>query len=258
MSSLVLMIQFLTRYPIPLEIEFTAEHFVAGMRWMPLVGLLVGLPAALMLSLAEPLFGHGLATLLALVVLITVTGGLHLDGIGDTADGLFCYRPRERVLEIMRDSTLGTNGVVAVVMTILIKLVALNSLPLGGALAALLAAPVLGRTSTTWHAAFVGYAREQSGMGAFVSRVGLSQALPATLMSLVLVLMLLLAAGLGWQLVLLLTLLGHGATIIVAVGFGRYLHHRIGGITGDTIGATIELTEMITFLLFLFAWKHLI
>ena len=121
MSSLILMIQFMTRYPVPGAIPFSAQHFVQGMKWMPLVGLLVGLPAALMMLVAVPFFGTSLSAFAAVLILILVTGGLHLDGIGDTADGLFSCRPREEMLVIMRDSTLGANGVTAIVLTILLK-----------------------------------------------------------------------------------------------------------------------------------------
>ena len=161
MRSLILMIQFMTRYPIPLEIEFTAERFVRGMKWMPLVGLLVALPAAGALYLLDSLLGREIGALAAVIVLILVTGGLHLDGIADTADGLFSYRSRERMLAIMRDSTLGTNGVTAIVLSVLVKFVLVKNIPATGAICAVLAAPVLGRMALTWHSAVARYAREE-------------------------------------------------------------------------------------------------
>ncbi|MBM9511492.1 adenosylcobinamide-GDP ribazoletransferase [Desulfogranum marinum] len=258
MSSLLLMIQFMTRYPIPVQIDFTVDRFVQGMKWMPIVGFLVGLPAAVLLYLCFPYFGGEVSTFLALIVLITVTGGLHLDGMGDSADGLFCYRSKERVLEIMRDSTLGTNGVVAVVLTILLKFITLKNIPLAGSVTALLCAPVLGRMAITWHTTVASYAREQSGMGSFTDRVGLPQALTATVCSLLLTSIVFYFTGMSlvsaiWSLVIL-----HGIAIALAVGFAFYLQHRIGGITGDTIGATIELSEMTSFLFFLLAWDFLV
>ena len=258
MSSLLLMIQFMTRYPIPLQIDFTVDRFVQGMKWMPIVGFLVGLPAAVILYLCFPYFGVEVSTFLALVVLITVTGGLHLDGIGDSADGLFCYRPRERVLEIMRDSTLGTNGVVAVVLTILLKFITLKNIPLAGSVTALLCAPVIGRMAITWHAAVATYARQQSGMGEFTDRVGLSQAVAATLCSLVVTSLVLFFVGMSLVSAIWFLAALHGIAIVVAVAFAYYLQYRIGGITGDTIGATIELSEMLSFLYFLLAWDFLI
>ena len=104
MAALILMIQFMTRYPLPGEVPFTAENFVCGMKWMPLVGLLIGLPAAAVFGLAARFFDANLAAFFAVLALILITGGLHLDGLGDTADGLFSNRSPEKMIEIGRAS----------------------------------------------------------------------------------------------------------------------------------------------------------
>ena len=257
MRSLILMIQFMTRYPIPLEIEFTAERFVSGMKWMPLVGLLVALPAAGALYLLDSLLGREIGALAAVIVLILVTGGLHLDGIADTADGLFSYRSRERMLAIMRDSTLGTNGVTAIVLSVLVKFVLVKNIPATGAICAVLAAPVLGRMALTWHSAVARYAREERGIGEYVNQTGLTQAIAATLVSLPLVTAILSPAGLTPSVLALLILLLHGTAILLALLFAAYLKTRLGGITGDTIGATIELVEIAALLVFLCTWTYL-
>ena len=255
MRSLVLMVQFMTRYPIPGEIEFTAERFVQGMRWMPLVGLLVALPAAGAFFLADLWLGRDLAAMAAVLLLILVTGGLHLDGIADAADGLFSYRSPEQMLAIMRDSTLGTNGVAAVVLAILGKYLLLANIPGQGALLAVLTAPVLGRMALTWHAAVAHYAREERGIGDFVNQTGQVQAAAATLISCGLVGGALVLAGLSIATVLSVTLVAHLAAIALAVLFARYCTRRLGGITGDTIGASIELAELLSCFVFLLVWK---
>ncbi len=243
MRSLLLMIQFMTRYPIPLVIEFTAAHFVRGMKWMPLVGLLVGLPAAAGFLGLNALFGRELGAVAAVLFGIVVTGGLHLDGLADSADGLFSYRPRERILEIMRDSTLGTNGVTTIVLAVLIRYILLYRLPEQAVPAALLCAPVLGRMAVVWQAACASYARESRGLGEFVNQTGLRQALAAALFSCILVAAILAILGLRAGGVLATVLL-HGFAIPPAILFTLYLKKRLGGITGDTLGATIELTEL--------------
>ncbi len=258
MQALILMIQFMTRYPIPVVIDFTAERFVQGMKWMPLVGLLAALPAAVGLLLADWLLGREVAAIVAVILLITVTGGLHLDGIGDTADGLFCYRSRERMLEIMRDSTLGTNGVIAVVLTILLKYIFLQAMPAEWAVPAVLAVPVLGRMALVWHSAVARYAREERGIGDYVNQTGLAQAAAATLLSLVLVTVILLLWGVPPARVPLVAVLVHLPPIALAAGFAAYLTRRLGGITGDTIGASIELAELLSLLIFLLVWKYVL
>ena len=258
MQALILMIQFMTRYPIPVTVDFTAERFVQGMKWMPLVGLLAGLPAAAGFLLADWLLGREMAAIAAVILLIVVTGGLHLDGIADTADGLFCYRSRERMLEIMRDSTLGANGVIAIVLAILVKYILLHAIPGDGGVPALLIAPLLGRMALTWHSAVARYAREERGIGDFVNQTGLAQASAATLLSLVLVTAILLLGGMQPSLVPLVVGILHLPSIGLAVLFAAYLSWRLGGITGDTIGATIELAELLSFFVFFLVWKFVL
>ena len=258
MQSLILMLQFMTRYPIPIQIEFTAAHFVRGMKWMPLVGLLAALPGALAFALAEIWLGREIAALFAVIMLITVTGGLHLDGIADTADGLFSYRTRERMLEIMRDSTLGANGVIALVLTILLKFTLLTQIPGQGGLLAVLATPVLGRTALTWHSTSARYAREVRGIGDYVNQTGLPQALAATAVSLGLIILLLALCGVQSSLIAAVAVLLVLPPIAVATLFAAYLNKRLGGITGDTIGASIEISEIISFFVILIVWKFIL
>jgi adenosylcobinamide-GDP ribazoletransferase len=256
MRAFILMIQFMTRYPVPIAVEFTADHFVRGMKWMPLVGLLVAVPAAVGMMLADGLLGRDLAALIAVVLLIGITGGLHLDGLADTADGLFSYRSRERMLEIMRDSTLGVNGVIAVVLAILVKYALLRAIAPAGAAPAVLVAPVLGRMALVWHSASARYAREERGIGDFVNQTGLTQAALATLSSLVLVGGILFLWGVPPSVIPWLTLVFHLPPIALAVGFAAYASRRLGGITGDTIGASIELSELLSFFVALLVWKY--
>ena len=258
MKSLILMIQFMTRYPIPVTIEFSAERFVQGMKWMPLVGLLAALPATIAFLAADRLLGAELGAIVAVIVLILITGGLHLDGIADTADGLFCYRSRERMLEIMRDSTLGANGVIAIVLTVFLKYLLLHNIPTSGAALAVLVTPVLGRVALVWHSAVARYAREERGIGDYVNQTGLAQAAAATCVSMGIVAGVLVLWGLEPRLVAMVVVILHVPTILLAALFAFYLKHRLGGITGDTIGATVELAEINAFLVFLLVWKYLI
>ena len=258
MKSLILMIQFMTRYPIPVTIEFTAERFVQGMKWLPLVGLLVGLPTTVAFLIANRLLGGEIGAIVAVILLILITGGLHLDGIADTADGLFSYRSRERMLEIMRDSTLGTNGVIAIVLTVLLKYFLLHNIPTHGAALAVLLTPVIGRMALVWHSAVARYAREERGIGDFVNQTGLAQAAAATGVSLGIVAGALALWGLEPRFVAMMVIILHAPAILLAMLFAFYLKGRLGGITGDTLGATIELTEISTFLVFLLVWKYLL
>ena len=256
MQALILMIRFMTRYPIPIDVDFTAEYFVRGMKWMPLIGLLVALPAAGGFVLCDWLLNREIAAIAAVILLIGVTGGLHLDGLADSADGLFSYRSRERMLEIMRDSMLGVNGVITVVLTILLKYLLLCSIATDGVVPAVLVAPVLGRMALVWHSASANYARKERGIGDFVNQTGLIQAGSATVLSLVLVGGILFFGGVRPSVIPWLTLVFHLLPIVLAVGFATYVNRRLGGITGDTIGASVELSELLCFFIALLAWKY--
>ena len=130
-----------------------------------------------------------------MILLITVTGGLHLDGIADTADGLFSYRSRERMLEIMRDSTLGANGVIALVLTILLKYILLHNIPAAGGRAG--RADDAGAWPGGPDLAFGGgpLCPRGAGIGDYVNQTGLAQATAATLVSLLLVTGILISLG---------------------------------------------------------------
>ena len=253
MQSLTLMIRFLTRYPLPgPDPAFTPENFIAGMKWAPLAGLLIGLPAALVHLVAMHLLNTEIASALAVVALIHMGGGLHLDGLADTADGLAANGPPEKALAVMRDSAAGTGGVIALILDILLKWLLLANLLPGTALAALLAAPAMGRMALVWHAAAGNYARNEPGLGAFVNRVGYAQALAATLVALLALLPTcrLLYMSL-FQTLVLFFVIPAGAALL-GVNFARHLGRRIGGVTGDTLGATSELAELLTLLIFAF------
>ncbi len=255
MKSLILMIQFMTRYPVPAEIEFSEKNFVSGMKWMPVVGLLAGIPAALVFHFLAAQTGSGPAAVLAVTALVLATGGLHLDGLADSADGLLSYRPSERMLEIMRDPALGTNGVIAIVLTLLLKISFLARLSPESAVTALLLAPVLARMGIAWHGAAQPYARAAPGLGAFVNVLKFRHALAATAMSLGIVTGILLCRqGGDIRLSSLFCLLigTHFLSILCPLVFSAYAKYKVGGITGDTIGASIELTEVLIFFFFLF------
>ena len=113
--------QFLTRLPIPVQIDYTERVFQRSSVFYPLVGFVIGL----LLLLA----GEGLtqvlptmpAAVLLLAIWVVLTGGLHLDGLMDTADGILSHRPREQMLEIMKDSRVGAMGVIVCVLHLLLK-----------------------------------------------------------------------------------------------------------------------------------------
>src|SRR5689334_10415915 len=111
--NLLLALQFLTRIPVTIRGDVSAEDMARSMALFPLVGLLIGALAAGLHTLASFAFAPSVCDLIAIIFVIAITGNLHGDGLMDTADGFFSGKPRERMLEIMHDSRAGAHGVMA-------------------------------------------------------------------------------------------------------------------------------------------------
>ncbi|OHD67018.1 MAG: cobalamin 5'-phosphate synthase [Spirochaetes bacterium RBG_13_51_14] len=232
----ILQLRFLTRIPVPIKMDHDDRAFAAGVVFAPVIGLLIGL----MMAGAYILFGllekRPLAVLVALAAEAALTGGLHLDGLADTFDGLFSYRQRERALAIMRDSRLGASGAIGLFMVLLVKYVMLLLLSDSQIISCLIAMPVLSRMTIAWSAGLLPYARknEKSMTAALIEHTGTLEIVISTLLAvLISALFLKLAAVPLLMIIIAFTLL-----------MNLYMKFRIGGITGDTIGAVIELSEI--------------
>jgi adenosylcobinamide-GDP ribazoletransferase len=212
-----------------------------SMAFFPLVGLVIGALAAFIHFLSSFVFAPSVCDLVAVVFLIAVTGNMHGDGLMDTADGFFSGKPRERVLEIMHDSRVGAHGVMAGACLVLAKFVLLGQIPTPLKGAALVVVPVLGRWAQVYAATLYPYVNPSSGTGSFVSFVGRREIALAS------------AFALGAALLLLGPLKGLGAAgsaLVATALFSRFAARKIGGITGDVLGALNECAE-ISGLLFL-------
>ena len=140
-------LQFLTRLPTPSFADFEPAWITRAARYYSLVGILVGAACAGVLLAAGQLWSGLLPALLAVAAGVLITGGFHEDGLADTADGLGGGQTPQRRLEIMKDSRIGTYGVLALVLVLAIKVAALASLPLATAALALVAAHGVGRVA---------------------------------------------------------------------------------------------------------------
>jgi adenosylcobinamide-GDP ribazoletransferase len=228
-------VTFLTRVPLGRRIEVDATDVGRGAVLFPLVGAGIGAFAGLAAAGLEgplpPLVAGGLAVGVA----VALTGALHLDALADTADALGAVT-RERALEIMRDPRLGAFGVAAVVLALLVETATLGALAdIGDAVAGFAVAGALSRAVPAPVAAVLPYARATGGPGSVLSgRVSaVASAVACGLAVLIAVLLL------GWDGVVLA---GAAAGIAVVCGAGSRLW--LGGVTGDTLGATVQLAEI--------------
>lgn len=258
MKSFLTALQYFTRIPVPAWVGHGPDQLNRAARYFPAVGLLVGSWGALILYAAALIFPTPVPVLLSMVMTVWMTGAFHEDGVADTFDGLGGGVTRERALAIMKDSRLGTYGTVALMLTLLLKLAALNALPVPLACAALVSAHPLSR----WCALilihrhrYVGDA-EHSRAKPVVERMSGVELSIAGLFGIA---PLALCAYVVTQQSLVATTLWIGITLIASLGMltflSRWFMRRLNGYTGDTLGATQQLTEVACYLGLLAIWK---
>lgn len=253
--------QFLSRFPVRTELEFTPDLLRRSIAYYPLVGAAIGAAVLAGGWLAGWLLPPLPAAVLALILWVWLTGGLHLDGWMDTADGLLSYRPREKMLEIMKDSRVGAMGVLACVLLLLLKTSLLASLFQEDMLSlglALLLAPLWSRWFMTRAMHRWPKARQGEGLAAQFHGFGERDAWSGTIMAVtlsvgVLLCTLLLSLGRVDEPALLRSLLYLGLSPVLAWAAGTWAARRIsaklGGLTGDTYGALGEGLEAVLLLL---------
>jgi len=235
MRSFVAALRFLTVLPIPGRWGDEEADLARGAAWFPLVGLLLGAVAA-GAAYALPLVAPPLVCASLMVILLAgFSGCLHLDGLADTADGLLSSRPRERILEIMKDSHVGAMGVIAIVGALLLKFAALASAREGEFWRISLIMPLAGRCAIMVQMALLPNARPGGLSSVFYRRRPRLSAVGA-----VGLVLLVCWAALGWR-----GLAAGGASIGLALLFSAYVYRKIGGATGDTFGATCEIAEAV-------------
>ncbi|MCI5144456.1 MAG: adenosylcobinamide-GDP ribazoletransferase [Candidatus Electrothrix sp. AR3] len=181
---------------------------------------------------------------LLVFLLLAFSGGLHLDGLADTADGFFSARSRTRMLEIMHDSTIGPMGVIALVLLLLLKVTCLSSLS-SQLIPAILLMPIAGRTAILLLMALQPYARTEEGLGSIFAPYFNNFTARMTAFA-----GLIFFSGMAWGTVGARGALAVFTVILLTALFAALCSRKIGGITGDTLGAICELAEAMIALIF--------
>lgn len=237
-KSFLAAFRFLTIFPCAWNAEDDGKYFTKAIYYFPLVGLIIGFFLYLLLSFFTLFIPQIITVAITLPLLGVVSGFLHLDGLADSFDGLFSSRSRERSLEIMRDSSVGAMGLCGVLFVMLIKFASLTAIPAKYFLISVLIIPVAGRSSAVIAMALQKYARAEGGLGQLFYSESCKKA------ALVSICFFMVAGSLVLPLkaVLAVTV----AMVVMVSSFGWFCKKKIGGATGDTLGATCELTEMLT------------
>ena len=269
MKGFLLLLSFMTRIPMP-KTEYDEEKLGKSMKYFPVVGIIVGfilLFFCIIFNFILKNISYSAALPLMIIVVILTdlitTGGLHLDGLADTFDGIFSYRSKHKMLEIMKDSRLGSNGALALILYFLLKFVLLFSLTIESresALYAIMTYPVIARFCSVVSCASSPYARG-SGMGkTFVDNTKICELVVAAVITLLYTTGLLFIPSIVYHdysslkyimqpifLVILIVALSG----LFAYAFSKLIERKIGGITGDTLGALLEISGLVYIFLLL-------
>lgn len=238
-------LRFLTIFPTFSSAENDSDYLAGALYFFCIIGIALGSLAAVLFSLFFSALPALVGAALLAILLSLFSGFLHLDGLADTADGFLSGKPVDICLDIMRDSRIGVMGAAAVCGLFLLKTAALSSISGQELLFALVLAPAAGRTAILCLMSVLPYVRKENGLASLFYTGSTRSAATLSLL-----LLLLLTAFLTPEKLILL-----GVTTSLVIGCFAFLcKKRIGGATGDTLGALCEITEtavLIAFTLFI-------
>lgn len=240
MKRLILMIQFLTRIPLPFNLDVKEDDFTEGVIFFPVVGALIGLLTYGVVVVFEYRFSSGVLAMMVIAFQIFITGGLHLDGLADTFDGLYSNRPKERILEIMKDSRIGSNGALILIVVILLKLTLMvEVIESYDKAMIIILTPAFARYTVIIASRFSRYAREKGMGNFFIGKTKNDHLIMGTIF--------VLAMSMFKPINLLVLAITAGFAIL----YSRHAAKKIDGITGDILGCMVELAEVLILLLYL-------
>ncbi len=253
MNEFLIGLQFLTRISIVKQSVWTEESFGKSVKFFPAVGAVLGICYASIAGILNfvtcgslPIFTGAVA----FASTVALTGGIHCDGLMDSADGLFSGRDREKMLEIMKDSRAGAFGVVSLVTVAALEistLAELSRMSLFWLVAAVYSAPIIGRLMIVLTIKIFPYARAQ-GLGKMFADYTTRRTLIAAFVETFLLLVPLIFAGAE---IFLAAVLSLAAAIIFSVRFGKFATSKLGGVTGDIYGAVEMLSETLVLIIFM-------
>lgn len=247
MEKFINILQFLTRIKIKKDVKYDPK-LGSGIIFFPAVGAVIGIILVIISWLLMRIltFAHS-DILVAIIVVfseVLITGGLHIDGLGDTFDGLFAYRDRDEILKIMKDPRLGTNGLLSIVFLILLKVFIICIFVQKAMTWPIFLMPIAGR----YVAVFLTYKTnpaKPSGMGSvFIGKCDIGTLLMSTsIVSMAILIISLVFTGdvvNSFLSILVIPLL-----IFLSAMFEIGVYKKLGGLTGDILGCGIELGELV-------------
>lgn len=245
MKSLVMMITFLTRIPLPQIGEFNEKDFIRGIIYAPLIGLFIGVVLALESYFLKPYLPSIVLGFLIFLSYLIISGGLHIDGLVDSADGLYSSRKKDRILEIMKDSRVGTFGALALLIVCIGFIIISGYLDWQG----ILFMPLVGRITMLQVAASGDYAREDGMAKGIIDYIETRHWIYW-----ILIFMILSVAGMVLvdEKLFLIIFLSYIQLIGIMHMQCKSIIGKIDGITGDILGYSVELSQVIYMMIMIF------
>jgi len=242
-------LMFYTRIPCPGWVKHDPDYLNQATKYLPLIGWIVGGSAALAFYLSATLFPKSIAIIASIAASIFITGGFHEDGLADVGDGFGGGWTRKKILEIMKDSRIGTFGALAIGLALALKFFSLMEIPSYYIPIVLIIGHSMSRTASVVVVYFYEYARSNES----------SKSKPVAKGTGKIALIIALVVGL-LPLSLLKTPLALTICIpplIVMIGMAHYFNRWIGGYTGDCLGAIQQISELSIYMYFLVIWRFI-
>ncbi len=234
MSRFIISLQFLTIIPFSKNIKVNEEDLGKSMLYFPLTGLFIGGCLVGVNQVLSFLLPQSVVDGLIITFLVVITGSMHLDALADTIDGIGSGKERNEKLRIMKDATVGAMGVVAIILVLILKFLALNAIPGTLKNQALLVMPVMGRWSQVIVSYFSTYAGLKRGLGSpFITHVSVSIFIVASIMAVLCAFCLFLVKGAIIAVIV----------VIASFFYSLFFKRILGGVTGDVLGAGNEIIE---------------
>jgi adenosylcobinamide-GDP ribazoletransferase len=247
----LLAVQFLTRIPVPGLNALSADTVKTGLAksviWFPLVGALVGITTALAVLSFDQILPRAIAVIIALIIEARLTGAFHEDAVADFCDGFGGGQTSERILEIMKDSRIGSYGTLGLLLAVGLRAACMAGLPTGILIPAIIAAAAAGRWGAVLAMALIPPVQQGTGIAKDIgTQVGGTGLLWASL----LLLPAIAALGLAAPLVVASAL---AVQLLAVIWFRALLLQSLGGVSGDCLGFFVYLSQLI-WLLAALAW----
>lgn len=246
-NNFLLYFQFLTRVPIKKNLNCSEKNFRDGIYFFPIVGLSMGLLQWVIFKGASYFFNANIAAIFVMIAPIIMTGGLHVDGLGDVFDGFFCFKgDSQKLLEVMKDSRIGTYACIAIVIDLLLKFTLISAIINSGYTNILILSPVIARISVVYICTIGKRAKKVSSANVYIKNTNFKGVLIAFILCGIISYF---CVGIVKSIILI------ASALILSTIFNLFCNRRIGGLNGDTLGCNFEIVDIFVMLVYVGMFK---